>query len=158
MCPLFQAATQCFSLQTFIVLYSFEKTICHSRKSSYFCSRFRKVESASKKSIAFKVLAFEFAKFKKEDGAFMLSLECVCYNLSISSGVRLVPYPVPSRCLAIPNANGREHIASRFSLWIWIMVPLEGSEQKQTQNEYKENYSCNFNNDVMLCYASTGCP
>ena len=25
------------------------------------------------------VLAFEFAKFKKEDGAFMLSLDCVCY-------------------------------------------------------------------------------
>lgn len=30
-------------------------------------------------------------KFKQEDGAFVLSLVCVCYCISITSGVRCVP-------------------------------------------------------------------
>ena len=43
---------------------------------------------------------------------------CVCYFLSIPSGVRFVPWkkpdgflPVPERCLPIPDNNGHEHIS-----------------------------------------------
>ena len=51
-------------------------------KMSYLCSRFRERKCKQEKHCDI-VLAFEFAKFKKEDGAFVLSLDCVCYICSI---------------------------------------------------------------------------
>ena len=56
----------------------------------------------------------------------MLSLVCVCYVFSISSGVREVPYPVPSRCLAIPKVNGHEYVTSCLFLLFTFNIPLEG--------------------------------
>ena len=56
-----------------------------------------RAKAVSKKSIA--ILSFDrnSPSFKRRDRAFMLSLGCVCYTHSISSGVRLVPSTVPSK-------------------------------------------------------------
>jgi hypothetical protein len=60
--------------------------------------------SICKKSIAIMSLLIEFAKNQvggRSKNAFAC---CVCYPLSISSGVRYVPIsPYPQRCLAIPD-------------------------------------------------------
>ncbi len=57
-----------------------------------------RAKAVSKKSIAILSFLLKFAKIQKEDGAFMLSLGCVCYTHSISSGVRYVPLdPVSSK-------------------------------------------------------------
>ena len=57
----------------------------------------------------------------------MLSLECVCYFRSISSGVRYVPFKfVPARCLAIPIDKRHEYIPSCLFLLLLINIPLEG--------------------------------
>jgi hypothetical protein len=50
-----------------------------------------RAKAVSKKSIA--ILSFDrnSPSFTRRDRAFMLSLECVCYAHSISSGVRYVP-------------------------------------------------------------------
>ena len=56
-----------------------------------------RAKAVSKKSIAILSFLLNFAKIQKEDGAFMLSLDFVCYTHSISSGVRLVPSTVPSK-------------------------------------------------------------
>jgi len=69
----------------------------------------------------------------------MLSLECVCYTHSIFSGVRLVPFPVPSRCLAIPNVNGHEHITSCLFLFSKTNVPLEGQDRKMFMEHIRFN-------------------
>lgn len=84
----------------------------------------------------------------------MLSLECVCYNHSISSGVKFVPYPVPSRCLAIPNVDGHEYITSCLFLLLYINVPLEGRRTK-TYCNMKKNVL--FGAAVALLFAFGAC-
>ncbi len=57
----------------------------------------------------------------------MLSLECVCYTHSISSGVRYVSQdPVPSKVCQSLYQNGHEHIPSCLFLLLQVNVPLEG--------------------------------
>ena len=84
----------------------------------------------------------------------MLSLECVCYSHSISSGVKFVPYPVPSRCLAIPNVDGHEYITSCLFLLLYINVPLEGRRTK-TYCNMKKNVL--FGAAVALLFAFAAC-
>ncbi len=84
----------------------------------------------------------------------MLSLECVCYNHSISSGVKFVPYPVPSRCLAIPNVDGHEYITSCLFFLLYINVPLEGRRTK-TYCNMKKNVL--FGAAVALLFAFGAC-
>jgi len=84
----------------------------------------------------------------------VLSLECVCYAHSISSGVKFVPYPVPSRCLAIPNVDGHEYITSCLFFLFYINVPLEGRRTK-THCNMKKNVL--FGAAVALLFAFGAC-
>lgn len=59
-----------------------------------FANAFESIGKRYKRSIAKKSLSIKSPNFKQEDEAFMLSLDSVCYDHGISSGVRYVPYKI----------------------------------------------------------------
>ena len=74
----------------------------------------------------------------------MLSLGCVCYIHSISSGVRYVPLnSFQRRCLAIPDKRRREHITSCLSLLYHCLLEAWGRTSNHAlpmDKKYKLSY------------------